>query len=58
MKSLKDVGLLTLLMLMALSAAGGYFGRMVESTKSDKPEIQVNVEVDTYDVPEEKPQAK
>jgi len=47
MKRLHDVGLLTLLILMAISAASGYFGPKVYDKKSTQnPGEQVNVDID------------
>ena len=46
MTKLYDVGLLTLLTLMVLSAAGGYLTEKYKSNSKDQPTIQVNVDVD------------
>jgi len=47
MKRLHDIGLLTLLVLMAISAAGGYFGNKVYDKKStENSEVQVNIDLD------------
>lgn len=47
MNSLKDVGFITVLMLMAISAAAGYFGNKFEDKIHAHTEgVQVNVQVD------------
>lgn len=47
MTKLYDVGLLTLLSLMVISAAAGYFGeRFTREGVSDHPTVQDNIDVD------------